>query len=60
MNSVKLLSADKLFKMLLRSVKNRIVEVIEFSGCSDEPVLSQFGGSSNEAPLRQCFEILRS
>jgi SAM-dependent methyltransferase len=57
MNYVELIHDDKWFKMLLKSIKNRTVDGIEFPGFPNESVQSQFVGSSNEAALREGFEF---
>lgn len=53
------ISDDEWFKMLLKSVKNRTVDGLEFPGFPDEALQAQFVGSSNEAALREGFEFYR-
>jgi hypothetical protein len=46
--------------MLLKSIKSKRVDGIEFPGFPEESVQAQFVGSSNEAALREGFEFYKA
>lgn len=59
MERIELISDDKWFDMLLKSIKNRTVDGIKFPDFPDDALQAQFVGSSNEHALREGFEFYR-
>lgn len=59
MEQMTLLSDDKWFEMLLKSIKKKKVDGIEFPGFPADALQAQFVGSSNEAAMREGFEFYR-
>jgi SAM-dependent methyltransferase len=59
MKQLDLISDDKWFEMLLKSIKNRTVDGVEFPGFPTEALQAQFVGSSNESALLEGFEFYR-
>jgi ubiquinone/menaquinone biosynthesis C-methylase UbiE len=52
---IEFINDDKWFEMLLKSIKSRTVDGVEFPGFPAEALQTQFVGSSNESAMREGF-----